>query len=147
MPVVTTAPAPYLRPLPNITTRNQPYWDALREHRFVVPKCHDCGDYSWAPYPFCRSCQSANWSWTQVSGRATVYTFSVIYRAPGAFGEDVPFVLTFGQLEEQPRPCNVLSILTGVAPEDVTIGMPIEIGYVDIPSEGMTQTMWVPRQS
>ena len=147
MPVVTTAPAPYLKPLPAITARNKPFWDALREHRFVVPRCNDCGDYSWAPYPFCRSCQSARWEWTEVSGRATIFTYSAIYRAPGAFDADVPFLLTFGQLEEQPRPCNVLSILTGVAVEDAYIGMPIEIGYVDIPSEDITHYQWVARQS
>ena len=145
MPVVTTAPAPYLKPLPTITERNRPFWDALREHRFVVPHCPDCGDYSWAPYPACRSCQSLNVRYTEVSGRATVYSFSAIHRGPGAFSADVPYLLTLGQLEEQPRPCNVLSILTGVAVEDCRIGMPIEIGYIDIPSEDITMFGWVPR--
>jgi uncharacterized OB-fold protein len=145
MPVVTTAPAPYLKPLPAISALNKPFWDALREHRFVVPKCDDCGDYSWAPYPACRTCQSFSWQWAPVSGRATVYTFSTLYRAPGAFDAEVPLTLAFGQLEEQPRPCNVLSILRGVTEEDIYVGMPIEIGYVDIPSEDVTMYEWRPR--
>ena len=145
MPQVTIAEAPYLKPLPQITNRNAPFWAALRDHRFVVPQCHDCGDYFWAPYPACRSCQSLNWTYVEVSGRATVYNFSAIYRGPGAFGADVPYLYTLGQLEEHPRPCTVLAILEGVAVEDCKIGMPIEIGYVDIPSEDITMYRWVPR--
>src|SRR5438270_1093682 len=145
MPQVTTITASYLKPLPDISDLNRPFWEGLAHHEFRVPRCADCGDYSWVPYPACRTCQSENQVWTLVSGRATVYSFSIVHRGPGAFNADVPYVLTLGQLEEQPRRCNVLALLVGVAPDAVRIGMPIEIGYVDIPAERVTMYEWRPR--
>src|SRR5579872_4146898 len=122
--------APYLKPLPDITELNRPFWDALARHQFAVPRCAECGDYSWVPYPACRSCQSEALEWTAVSGDATLYSYTVVHRGPGAFGADVPYVLALGQLVEQPRPCNVLANLVGVDHDDIRIGMPLRIGYL-----------------
>jgi len=145
MPDVVTASTPYLKPLPEISDLNRPFWDALARHEFALPRCDECGDYNWVPYPACRSCLSERQTWTPVSGDATVFSFTVVHRGPGAFDADVPYVLTLGQLVEQPRACNVLAVLEGVDPGDVRIGMPIRIGYVDIPDEGVTMYRWVPR--
>jgi uncharacterized OB-fold protein len=141
-----TEAAPYLKPLPDISELATPFWDGLRQREFRVPVCAECGHYNWVPYPACRSCYSERLVWTPVSGRATVWSFTVVHRGPGAFSLDVPYVMCLGQLEEQPRPCNVLSILTSVDPAQVAIGMPIEIGFVDIPSEDTTMYEWVPRR-
>ena len=145
MPDVVTASTPYLKPLPEISDLNRPFWEALARHQFALPRCDECGDYNWVPYPACRSCLSERQTWTPVSGDATVFSFTVVHRGPGAFDADVPYVLTLGQLVEQPRACNVLAVLEGVDPANVRIGMPIRIGYVDIPDEGVTMYRWVPR--
>ena len=39
----------------------------------------------------------------------------------------------------------MLATLEGTDPADVRIGMPIRIGYVDIPDEGITMYRWVAR--
>ena len=142
---VRTEAAPYLKPLPEISELNQPFWDGLRRQEFRVPRCADCQQYNWVPYPACRSCLSERLIWTQVSGRATVWSYTVVHRGPGAFGLDIPYVMCIGQLEEQPRACNVLSILNGTDPDAVSIGTPIEIAYVDIPSENVTLYEWIKR--
>jgi len=143
VPDVTIAPAPYLKPLPIISDLNRPFWDGLAAHELRVPRCLDCGDFNWVPYPACRTCLSERQEWTVVSGDATVFSFTVVHRGPGAFDADVPYVLALGQLREQPRPCNVLANLVGVAPDAVRIGMPLRIGFVDIPSEDVTMYRWV----
>jgi uncharacterized protein len=145
MTALRIEPAPYLKPLPAISDLNAPFWEGLRQHEFRVPVCAECHQYNWVPYPACRTCYSERLVWTPVSGRATVWSFTAVHRGPGAFGLDTPYIMCLGQLEEQPRPCNVLSILTAVDPDDVTIGMPIEVGYVDIPSEHITMYEWVRR--
>jgi len=134
VPDVTVATSPYLKPLPAISELNRPFWDALARHELRVPRCLDCGDYNWAPYPACRSCLSERQEWTVVSGDATVFSFTVVH-----------YILALGQLTEQPRACNVLANLVAVDPDDVRIGMPIKIGYVDIPDEHVTMYQWVPR--
>src|SRR5579859_102960 len=103
----------YLKPLPAISEVNRPFWDALKRHEFVVPRCGDCGDYNWVPYPACRSCLSERQAWTPVSGRATVYSYTVSHRGPGAFDQDVPYAIVLGELAERPRPMLVLANLVG----------------------------------
>ena len=110
-----------------------------------MPKCDQCGDYNWVPSPACRSCLSEHQIWTRVSGEATVYTYSVIYRGPGAFDADVPYVVVLGELTERPRPCLVLANLVGTDPDQVRVGMPIQIAYQDIPGEDVTLWRWVAR--
>lgn len=132
--------APYLKPLPDITEQNRPFWDALKERRFVVPKCQSCGDYNWVPYPACRSCLSEDQEWTEVSGEATIYSYTVVHRGPGAFQDDVPYVIALAKLVEQPRPMLVMGNLVGTPPEGVRIGQSVRIAYHDIPGEDVT--MW-----
>lgn len=145
MAILDRAAAPYLKPLPEVRAVNSPFFDALGRHEFVVPRCDDCGDYGWIPYPACRSCLSERQTWTPVSGMATLYTYTVCHRGPGAFSAEVPYVIALGELAEQPRPCLVLGNLVGCPVDDIRIGMPLEIAYQDIPSEGITMWRWVAR--
>jgi uncharacterized OB-fold protein len=145
MTVLDPAHAPYLKPLPEISEANRPFFDALRRHEFTVPRCGDCGEYNWVPYPACRSCLSENLTWVPVSGDATLYTFTVCHRGPGAFQAETPYVIALAELTEQPRPCLVLGNLAGTPVEDVRIGMPLTIAYQEIPGEDITMWRWVAR--
>ena len=62
------------------------------------------------------------------SGKGTVWTFTVTYqnRTPG-FAEDVPYVLALVELEEGVR---MFTNIVEVNPEDVKIGMPVEVTFV-----------------
>ena len=145
MTVLDAASAPYLKPLPQVNEANKPFFDGLKRREFLVPKCDHCGDYNWVPYPACRSCLSEEQTWTQVSGEGTVYTYSVIHRGPGAFNADVPYVAVLGELTERPRPMLVLGNLVGTDPDQIRVGMPIQIAYQDIPGEDITLWRWVAR--
>jgi uncharacterized OB-fold protein len=134
---------PFLKPLPEVTEQTAPFVEGLRNHQFLVPKCRSCGDYSWIPHPACRSCLSEDLAWTPVSGDATLYTFTVVHRGPGAFSLEVPYVIAMGELVEAPRPCIVLGNLVGTPPEELSIGMPIRIAFQDIPAEDATMWRWV----
>lgn len=137
--------ATYLKALPTISELNRPFWEALQRHEFVVPKCANCGDYNWVPYPACRSCQSENQEWTPVSGEATVFSYTIVYRGPGAFADDVPYAVILGELTEGPRPMLVLANSVGIPNEDLRIGLPIRISYEDIPEEEITLYKWTSR--
>jgi uncharacterized OB-fold protein len=135
---------PYLKPLPTISEENRPFWDGLRKHQFLVPKCQDCGDYNWVRYPACRSCYSERQEWTRVSGDATVWSFSVVHRGPGAFNAEVPYVVVLAKLAEQPRSLIVLGNLVDCPPEKVTVGMPLRVVYESIPDEDITIWRFAP---
>jgi uncharacterized protein len=129
---------PYLKPLPNTTVQNAPFWDGLRQHEFRLPQCQNCGDFHWVPYPACKSCQSEDLAWVRASGDATVWSYSVVHRGPGAFGAEVPYIVVLAKLTEEPRPCLVLANLTGCDPDAVSVGMPLKVVYEDIPEEDIT---------
>jgi uncharacterized OB-fold protein len=134
----------YLKPLPKITELNAPFWEGLRAHEFRVPKCRQCGDYNWVPYPACRTCLSEEQEWTVVSGAATVWSYSVCHRGPGLFNHEVPYVVVLAKLVEGPRSMIVTSNLVDVDPAIVTIGMPIEVAYLDVPDEQITMFRFAP---
>ena len=145
MKTLPPAAEPYLKPLPEITDAGSPFWTALQRHEFVVPKCNNCGDYNWVPYPACRSCLSEDQTWTSVSGDAHLFTYTIVHRGPGAFNADVPYVVGLAELVEQPRPCIVLGTIVGVDHADLHVGMPLQIAFEDIPGENVTMWHWTSR--
>lgn len=136
----------YTKPLPTPTIANQEFWDGLKRHEFLVPKCTNCGHLNWVPYPACRTCQTEAQQWTKVSGDATVWSFTRVHRGPGAFAAEVPYTIVLGQLIEQPRSLIVTArLIDDAAAEDIVIGMPIRIVYEDIPEEDFTLYRFAPR--
>lgn len=138
-------PTPYLKPLPDISEMNRPFWEGLQRHEFLVPKCQDCGDYNWVPYPACRSCLSEDQEWTTVSGDATVYSYTIVHRGHGQFNDEAPFPIVMAKLIEGPRACIVLGNTRGIPNDSLEVGMPLTMVYEDIPGEDVTLWRFGPR--
>jgi len=63
--------------------------------------------------------------WVETSGRATLYSFTVVRRAATkAFETSLPYVLGIMELGEGPH---VTGNVVGCKPEDVRVGMPLEL--------------------
>jgi len=128
----------YLKPLPQQNPGNEPFWEGTRRGEFLVPKCNDCGHWGWVPYPACRNCLSTDWDWTKTSGKGKIFSFTVAHRGPGAFREEVPYVLAMVQFAEGPRTPIVLGTVVDVDPDAVTVGMPVKVVYENVPDEDVT---------
>ena len=90
--------------LPTPDPSTEPFWDAARQGRLVIRRCQACRRAHFYPRPFCPSCWSDQVSWEEASGRATLYTWSVVYQNDlPPFGERVPYVAAVVDLEEGPR--------------------------------------------
>ena len=90
--------------LPQPDLETQPFWDATREGRLLIKHCNACGEYHFYPRPFCPKCWSDDVEWVEASGRATLYTWSVVHRNDlPPFGERVPYVAAVVDLAEGPR--------------------------------------------
>lgn len=135
----------YQKPLPRMTTLNVPFWDGLRSHEFRVPRCLNCGDLNWVPYPACRGCLSEDQQWVTVSGDATVWSWTVVHRDGQVYGFDMPFAVVLAKLVEEPQACIVAGTLVGADLESLSIGMPIKVVYQDIAEEQMTMFQFAPR--
>jgi uncharacterized OB-fold protein len=104
----------------------------------------NCGDFNWIPYPACRTCLCENQEWVTVSGDATVWSYSVVHRGPGAFDLETPYVVVLAKLVEHPRPCIVTSNLINADIASIEMGMPIKVVYEDIPEEDITMFRFAP---
>lgn len=106
------------RPLP--TPTSQPFWDALDEDRVVLQHCSDCGGWVFYPRSRCSHCLSDRLVWEEVSGAATVFTFSVARQATfPAFVDDVPQIIAVVEL---PEGVHMTTTIVGAHPEEVSIG-------------------------
>ncbi len=113
--------------LPTPDAAEEPYWAAAREHRLLIKRCTACGRAHFYPRPFCPHCWSDQVDWEDASGRATLYTYSIVHRNDlPPFGDRVPYVAGVVDLEEGPR---MLTNVEGVAFEDLRVGMPLTVRF------------------
>jgi uncharacterized OB-fold protein len=118
------------KPLPEPTSVSRPFWDGLRERRIRLQRCDACGRLQFYPRPSCHWCGAADLTWTDVDGRGTIYSFTVIHRAPyAAFADDVPYVYAVVELDPDVRV--VTNIVTESDPEDLRIGDPVVARFDD----------------
>jgi hypothetical protein len=111
-------------PAPNPLTAG--FWDAAARRQLVVQRC-SCGRYRHYPQLLCPECHSGDWSWAPVSGRGTVYSYTVTHRAfHPAWADRVPFAVATIDLDEGVR---MVSDLPPEDTEEVRIGMPVEVFF------------------
>ncbi|HXQ54021.1 MAG TPA: Zn-ribbon domain-containing OB-fold protein [Stellaceae bacterium] len=114
-------------PIANLDTK--PFWDACAEGRLMLQRCAACQAWRHPPSPICPECLSDAHEWVAASGRGTVYTFVVVREARRGWDKMVPYVLAVVALDEGPR---ILTNLAEIAPEDVAIGLPVEVTFEEL---------------
>ena len=117
--------------LPTPDAETHPYWEACRVGKLLVKRCRECGRAHFYPRPFCPHCWSTAVEWEEASGRASLYTYSVVRRNDlPPWPERVPYVAAIVDLEEGPR------MMTNVVDCDVDalhIGMPLVVTFREEP--------------
>jgi uncharacterized protein len=128
--------------LPAPDPETQPFWDAARSGTLLIRRCGDCGRFHFYPRPFCPVCWSSNVEWVEASGRATLYTWSVVRRNDlPPFGERVPYVAAVVDLDEGPR---MMTNVVDCAFDALEVGMPLEVLFQET-SEDVTIPVFRPR--
>ena len=113
--------------LPTIEDDTRPFWDAARSGQFLLRRCHACGHVHHYPRPFCPECWSDEIEWVTASGRATLYTWSVVFMNDlPPFADRLPYIAAVVDLEEGPR---VMTNLVDCDVADLTIGMALVAQY------------------
>ncbi len=110
----------------NWRTRQQRY--SLR-----AEVCNECGNTIFPPRDVCPYCAEQKQSWTNLSGRGEVYSYTTMYSAPTAFEEYTPYTVALVKLAEGPL---ITAQLTDVDTEQVSIGMPVEMVTRKLSQEG-----------
>ena len=113
-------------PSPGVTLETQPFWDATREGRLVLPRCDDCDFVIWYPRRFCPACGSRAVSWIDAAGTGTIYTFTIVAKGTGAYRDAGPYVVAFVELDEGPR---LMSNIVDVPPDSVFVGQRVAVVF------------------
>jgi uncharacterized OB-fold protein len=120
-------------PLPRLYEWNRPYFAAALAGRLELQKCRRCGALFYYPRPACPECLAMEYDWVPMSGRGTVYSFAIVWRAQHpAFADKVPITLATIELAEGPQ---MVSNVVNCPPERVAIGMPVRVVFERVTDE------------
>ncbi len=120
-----------------------PFWDAAREHRLVAPQCRQCLTFRMPPTPFCPNCRAQDVEWVQLSGRGSVYTFTVAHHpVVPELKDSVPYVIAVVSLEGA-GDARLITNIVGCSPEAVQVDAPVQVVWDDRP-DGSTIPRFVP---
>jgi len=113
-------------------TFTEPFWVAASEHRLVCAQCSACGTFRMPPAAFCPACRSQDVTWVELTGRGTVFSFTVARHAltPELAG-CLPYVVAVVDLDGAPG-ARLISNIIDTEVEDVRIGMPVELVWEDV---------------
>jgi uncharacterized protein len=101
------------------------FWAAAREGTLVRPVCSACGTNFFSPQIACPRCLSLRWTYEPSSGRGTVYSATVVHRAPYP-GVTAPYQLAIIDLDEG---WSMLATVDGDPLAPVAIGTQVRVGW------------------
>ncbi len=111
------------------TAANRFFWEGAARNRLLVQRCGACEHFSHPAPDRCPACLSPDLTPTAMSGRGTIFSFTIIRRAfhPG-FAADIPYVVALVELAEQAGLHLVTNIVGGTA-ADLRIGMDVAVEF------------------
>jgi uncharacterized OB-fold protein len=114
-------------PLPRLTAETGFFWTAGASGALRVLRCTSCRRYAHPPTPACRACGCDTLLPEPVSGRASLWSATTSYQKllPSV---EVPYTVAIVALAEQ-ADLHLTTRLVGIAPEDVQIGMPLQVQF------------------
>lgn len=110
---------------------NRPFWEAVDRHELVLQRCSACNHYLQPPRPMCPKCRSMDTlEWVPSAGRGTIYSYVNFTTDRMAYpAMKVPYSVVLAEMEEGVR---LVANMIDCEPDEVEIGMPIEVVFDDI---------------
>ena len=128
------------RPLPVPTSITSPFWEAVRERRLVIQYDPDAKAYQFYPRAVSVTTGKRNLEWREVSGKGSVFSYTVTHVPPAGFEDKAPYVIASIDLDEGVR---MLVNLENVDPDAVEIGMRVRVCWQEL-SEDITYYAFEP---
>lgn len=120
------------KPLPLADDTTAGYWEAARNGRLAVQYCAPCTRYLHLPVDACSTCGTTDLTFETMSGRGTLYSYTVMHDAPApGFADLLPYIVAVVELDEQAG-LLVTTNLVDTDPVDVHIGMPLQATFEEL---------------
>jgi uncharacterized OB-fold protein len=124
---------------PTVDSDSESWWQAIQDRRLLVNACVSCGRNSVYMRPFSPHCRSTEVAPAPASGRATLYTWSVVRQNAAPFDVRTPYVVAMVDLVEGPR---LMTVVEDCPIETLTAGMELTIAFRD--DDGFTVPVFRP---
>jgi uncharacterized OB-fold protein len=117
---------PQTGPVPHASSQvSVPFWQGCRSGELRYQRCATCGLSNFPPTEHCRQCLSAELDWRTSGGVGEVYSWTVVHR-PVTAEFKPPYAPAIVTLDEGYQ---MLTNIVGVAPEDLAVGMPVQVQF------------------
>jgi uncharacterized OB-fold protein len=110
---------------------NIDHYRGLLAGKLLINRCAACGYWIYPHRPLCPRCLSWEVRATEVSGRGTVFMFTLIHqlREPGGRLRE-PLVAAAVELAEQPR-LRYLARIVNCPTDQIVADMPVRLTWID----------------
>ncbi len=106
----------------------------VERYNLVGSRCETCGTHFIPARNICPKCRRKGKIVPyKFSGRGKIYTYTIIRVAPEGYEFFVPYALAIIELEEGAR---ITGQVVDIHPDDVKIGMPVEMVFRKIHEDG-----------
>jgi uncharacterized OB-fold protein len=105
------------------------FWEGAHAGELRIQRCQTCGTYIHLPRPVCRNCRGFDLAGEPVSGRATLYSYTVTHKPFHPFYVDrVPYTVATVELAEQAG-LQLLTRLVDIDDSRIEIGMALQVTF------------------
>ena len=126
------------------------FWSAARRGELVVQACGPCGHRVLPPRPMCPRCRSVERVWEPVSGRGTIWSWTVAHPPLlPAFMPVAPYAVIVVALDEDPTLRLVGNLVTdataaidSVEPATIVMGEPVHAVFAPA-ADDVSLVRWV----
>lgn len=125
---------------PNRNAASRRFWEGLRERKFLLQRCEECGEVFFPPRILCPECLSERLEHVPARGTGTLYAFTEVWVPMAGF--TAPYVLGLVELDEAPG--RFLTRIP-VPVERLRVGMRVRVVYEDV-AEDLTLHRFVPEE-
>ena len=118
---------------------SRPFWEATRERRFLLQYDPRCRRYQFYPRPV-SIFDGGPVEWREVEAAGTLFSYTIVRRAPGAFRGHEPFAIGMVSLDAG---VNVMANIVDCPAADLRIGMRLRVAWQALP-DGTHLAMFAP---
>lgn len=115
-----------------------PFFEAARRNELVIQHCNCCDAVLHVPRAYCSDCGSWDTRWQRVSGKATLYSWTVVtHQVHPAY--PVPYTVLLVKLDD----CGAKLIGSMPGTQKLRIGQPMEVWFEQL-DDGVVIPNWRP---
>ena len=97
----------------------------LKDGHLMGSRCKSCGATSFPPRADCENCMSGDYEFFEISGKATLHTYTKIVAAPTGFEDVAPYIVGVVDLKEGGRA--LAWIGESIKESEIQIGMEMQV--------------------